>query len=86
MGELNVFPNPSSGPVTVDLELNDASSGKAIVQLSNQLNQLVYTEEVAYADGMMHTAIKEESLPDGLYMLQVIIGDRIMVKSMMIQH
>ncbi len=86
MGELNVFPNPSSGPVTVDLKLNDTSSGKAIIQISNQLNQLVYTEEVAYADGMMHTAIKEESLPDGLYMLQVIIGDQIMVKSMMIQH
>lgn len=86
MGELNVFPNPSSGPVTVDLKLNDTSSGKAIIQISSQLNQLVYTEEVAYADGMMHTAIKEESLPDGLYMLQVIIGDQIMVKSMMIQH
>ena len=86
MGELNVFPNPSSGPITVDLKLNDTSSGKAIIQISNQLNQLVYTEEVAYADGMMHTAIKEESLPDGLYMLQVIIGDQIMVKSMMIQH
>lgn len=86
MGELNVFPNPSSVPITVDLKLNDASSGKAIIQISNQLNQLVYTEEVAYADGMMHTAIKEESLPDGLYMLQVIIGDQIMVKSMMIQH
>lgn len=86
MGELNVFPNPSSVPITVDLKLNDASSGKAIIQISNQLNQLVYTEEVAYADGMMRTAIKEESLPDGLYMLQVIIGDQIMVKSMMIQH
>jgi len=83
----NCYPNPSSGSFTINLVMNEVSSGKALIQISNALNQIVYTEEVTFTDGQLISEINTPSeLKSGMYFLQVIVNDQVMVKTINLQR
>ena len=66
----------------------DADLGqKGIIQISNQLNQLVYVEEVSLNNGELTQVINTtHSMNTGMYIVQVIVGDQIFVKQLVVQQ
>ncbi len=60
-GEMNVFPNPSAGPVT--LSYRSERAGAVLVQISDALGQLRYSERLQASEGLNASRL---SLPAGL--------------------
>ncbi len=63
----NMYPNPTSGNLTIDWDQNPISSGEVIVM--NKLMQVVYSKNVSNINLL---SINLEHLPDDMYFVNVI--------------
>ncbi len=73
---VNVFPNPSTGVFTVDLNSNE----KTTIQIYNLMGKLVYAKETS----MISNAIDLSSLAQGVYSLKVVSEKSYGVKQIVI--
>ena len=84
---MNLFPNPTDGRFTINLNLHQDVSGTATVIIINAIGQVAYHNEVGIADGLL---TKEINLNDaegtGLYVVRIIYGERIFTKQLILQR
>jgi len=81
--DLNVFPNPSIGKFTV--ELNKENSGKNIeIAVVNSLGQEVYRTTSNFLNGREEIELSE-AVADGIYFVRVKDGENIFTKEMMLK-
>ncbi|MBX7139967.1 MAG: T9SS type A sorting domain-containing protein [Chitinophagales bacterium] len=76
--QLSVFPNPTDGKFVIELELRDAITGEATIEVINLLGQIMQSQKVAMVKGKLQQEIqfsKEEA--EGMYLVKVTIGDKI---------
>lgn len=76
--QLSVFPNPTDGKFVIELELRDAITGEATIEVINLLGQIMQSQKVAMVKGKLQQKIqfsKEEA--EGMYLVKVTIGDKI---------
>lgn len=74
---LKVYPNPNNGTFTIDLNMPIEQDIKIIVNIVNSLGQLVFNKEFATGKKYIQESIElDKSLPAGVYILQVIIGNK----------
>lgn len=78
--EINVYPNPSKGEFNIEMPV---TKSVVTVNLFNIAGALVYTSKGA-VNGVK--TIKLDELPDGLYHLQILCGDKKYRKSINIIH
>ncbi|HTA82765.1 MAG TPA: choice-of-anchor tandem repeat GloVer-containing protein [Bacteroidia bacterium] len=64
---LKIYPNPSNGQLFIELPV----SGPAILAITNELGQQVYSQPVEPEAGSNKVALNLESLPDGLYVAKI---------------
>lgn len=69
---LNVFPNPSDANVT--LELNSAQSGKLVINITDCLGRIVYSEEVVKNNTKFKHSLNLDGLEKGIYFVEVKSG------------
>ncbi len=67
---IQVFPNPNEGTFT--LSIRNAGSNKITLIMRNTAGQTVYTGEAMPLNGSITRIVNTESLPNGIYMLQII--------------
>ncbi len=67
--ELNVYPNPSSGLLFV--ELNSLNNESYSLQLINLTGQIVYHKDLSFSAGKNITTISTDAIEEGLYILQL---------------
>ena len=81
---LQVFPNPSSGKISVLVEME----GSADVSLSvmNMLGQQVLSTPSEQVWGRQRLEMDLGSLPEGAYLLRIVSGDRIVSKRIIKGH
>jgi len=71
--DLNVFPNPSTGNFTVEMNVQNTSN--VAIEIFTHLGQSIYRyEELNYLGELNHT-INLSHQPSGIYLLRVQIGD-----------
>ena len=75
----------SAGTLTVEMQLNDASSGPAIIIILNNMNQAVYSTNVHVTDGKLKEMLVPE-LSDGVYSIRIVVGNVTLSKSLVIKH
>ncbi len=80
---INIYPNPATSFVTV--ELQSASSQQVEINLLNMLGQIVYVSKTNTASGITRLNINSETLPRGVYLLQVKTANGIQVKKVELQ-
>jgi hypothetical protein len=70
-----VYPNPSKGQFTV--ELNGDNSSKANIMVTNMMGQIVTQKEVKLIDGKQTMTFNISNQAEGLYLLKVVTADEV---------
>ncbi|HEY2722451.1 MAG TPA: kelch repeat-containing protein, partial [Chitinophagaceae bacterium] len=82
---INIYPNPSDGWFVVDIAINNEVDGLVPIQVMNALGETVYVENGKIENGKMVKEIKLDAAP-GMYLLRVIIGNRVFSKQISLQE
>lgn len=76
---LKIYPNPNSGLFTLEINMAhiDEHSVQAMVEVLNAKGQMVFYKITTFNNGYVNEHIElENSLPPGIYFLQVTIGEK----------
>lgn len=71
--EVLVYPNPSSGQFTI--QLNAATSSKATIVVTNLVGQIVAQKEVKLLNGKQTMAFNISNQTEGMYLVKVVTAD-----------
>ena len=71
---INVYPNPNAGTFNVSFSLN--KSEKVNIKVVNNLGEIIYTQSNRKAKGSYNNTINLNSQPDGIYYIDVEVGER----------
>ena len=78
-GDVNVFPNPSNGEFTIDMEL--ISNSNVSFRVENLVGALVYETQSITIDGAHSEIISLGNVQTGVYFVTLQVGDNNLVKS-----
>lgn len=73
IGKLSVFPNPSTG--AFNIRFNSYVSAEAQISVINHLGQIVYISAISSLEGLVLANIDLSGQANGIYYLQVKLGD-----------
>lgn len=76
--EIMIFPNPTSGKITLQTKLSQNSDVRIIVY--NVLGELMYEQKLVSSQASFNLQIDLSTLRGGIYMLQVGRGETILRK------
>lgn len=82
---LQVFPNPTSDQVNVSFRLNGLGEDVDLV-VSDVLGRTVYTEAIKNVAGQYNRAINLAGQSNGMYLLQLRIGDQLVTRKVILQQ
>ena len=82
-GDVNVFPNPSNGEFTIDMEL--ISNSNVSFRVENLVGALVYETQSITIDGAHSETISLGNVPTGVYFVNIRVGDNNLVKKLIIE-
>jgi hypothetical protein len=79
LSAITVYPNPvSSQGISVEIANDNLQSSS--VTLTNSLGQIIYTQDISTSETHSQILIPSTSLPDGLYILRLNIGNKTAVR------
>jgi archaellum component FlaF (FlaF/FlaG flagellin family) len=79
--KFNIYPNPTQGLFTVDLELDQVSDVQ--IEIFNSIGQMVYSEAEERIDAKQY-AIDFIDKPAGLYQVRIRVNEEIITKTIMV--
>jgi parallel beta-helix repeat protein len=82
-GSINVYPNPSTGLFTVDLDLNEVMDIQMIV--TNVMGQVVSTKEINAANGVSSEQIDLSTEAAGVYYMSIVSNENELINKMLIK-
>lgn len=69
-GFVKIFPNPTNGLVTIQLQ--STKNAVSILQVTNLLGQVVKSSEIALSTGVTHVSLDMHELPNGTYLVSFV--------------
>ena len=82
--DINVFPNPTSGSITVSMELENKQD--VTFTLYDVLGQVIYTSDLKNQAGTINKPISLSLLSNGVYLLQVKVGNNVYERKVIKQY
>jgi len=82
-GGINVYPNPFTGSITVEMNLTQKESVEFI--LYNVMGQMVYEKNISEQGGLINQQIDLSLLSEGIYLLKVNEGNTYFTKKIIKQ-
>jgi thiol-disulfide isomerase/thioredoxin len=79
---LNIFPNPSNGNFT--LEMEDESSNQVMIEVYSLLGNKLWEKQITSQAGMNSTEISLNSFASGTYLLNITTNGKTIVKNIQI--
>ncbi len=76
---VNVYPNPSPGVFTVELNTANLENSEIKLDIINIVGQVVYSQNVSFINGK-EVLNMQDKLADGVYMLRITNGKNIVTK------
>jgi glycine rich protein/type IX secretion system substrate protein len=71
---LSLFPNPTSGTITLSGTVSTVSDNKVTIEVTDMLGHTLYTAAVAAQNGALHEQIVMDNVANGTYLLRVTTG------------
>jgi len=68
-GELKIYPNPSNGPIRLEVFSDEAQ--KAVLEVFNALGAIVYSREIFLGEKITISDIDLSELSEGMYHLRI---------------
>jgi hypothetical protein len=81
---LSVYPNPSDGQFMIDLSIPTDEDQVATIQLMNTIGQIIYEQKIAVINWGFPQEVQLMDVPDGLYMVKVVVNDKVSTKQLVI--
>ncbi|HYV93974.1 MAG TPA: M4 family metallopeptidase [Chitinophagales bacterium] len=81
---LTVYPNPTSGDVTISVDMTSTVDEEGAISVKNLLGQVAYSTTVLLQDGGNEFILHLSDLDSGIYLLELRVGERIYVTKVMI--
>lgn len=78
--EFTVYPNPTSGQLTLTLETMEEVNGPLTLKVYSLIGQEMMKENIMPFDGVKQMRLDLSSLPKGLYMIEISNGDKSRIK------
>ena len=78
--EFTIYPNPTSGAVTLTLETMEAVNGPMELKVYSLIGQEMMKETITPFSGVKKVQLDLSTLPKGLYMVEVSNGDKSRIK------
>jgi hypothetical protein len=73
--DIKIMPNPNKGAFTVKGAMNATGNQEVVIEVTNMLGQVVYTNKVATNNGVINEQIQlNSSLSNGMYILNMRSG------------
>lgn len=82
-GDVSVFPNPSKGEFTIDMNL--ITSSDITVRVENMLGAIVYESTPGIVHGAYSENITLGNAPAGMYFVRVLAGEQQLVKKIIVE-
>lgn len=83
LGSFEVFPNPATDLINIAFEIK-TSAPKSQLQISNNLGQMIYTQEIQTRNGLNVQTIPL-NMASGFYYLTLIAGNDFITKPLMVK-
>jgi trimeric autotransporter adhesin len=84
---ITLYPDPNSGTFTIKGSLNTILDQKVSLSVTNMLGQVVYENSLVVHNGVLNTRVSlQSSLPQGLYLLNIISGTQNELTKFVIQR
>jgi hypothetical protein len=84
---LSLFPNPASDHFTVNISIDDQTSGTAILSILNMLGQSVHEEKASVVNGGWIGEIDLKNVvADGMYLVRVKLNDAVFTERLELRH
>ena len=81
-----VYPNPTSGPFTIELRYPATRDEIATVEILNAIGQTIAHEETTASDGRLIKAISLKAAPAGVYTVQVRLDGKTFQSKLVYQY
>jgi hypothetical protein len=73
-----VYPNPTTGSVTLEFLSDFPSEGPAQIEIINAVGQAIHFSQVFFGDGKRTERVElDQSLADGIYILRLTLGEKV---------
>jgi hypothetical protein len=84
MTEVAIYPNPSNGE-TFQINLTNLTDSKVEMRILDNTGKMIFNNQFT-ADGSLNSVITlDQKLPNGIYLVQFVIGDHILTEKLMIE-
>jgi len=81
--EANIYPNPNNGDL-VNLNITGITSNEVYVRVLDSMGREVYTNRYS-VDGSLNTMVNfNQSLAQGVYMVEITAGDEVKTQRMIV--
>lgn len=84
--QMKVFPNPTTGLFTISFNMGTIAQEKVSLSMLNMLGQQVYSKQFSGSGAIRETVELDQSLPTGIYTLQVLVGNKMENTSVFLSH
>ncbi len=75
--QMKVYPNPTNGLFTIVLNMSTFREEKIKMRIVNVLGQEIYNKEIIAQDETIKEIVElDQSLPTGIYTLQIMMGNK----------
>jgi PKD repeat protein len=74
--QVSIYPNPSNGLFTLQLNNVSAAASKAQISITNVLGDVIYTSQEQITNNVLAKNIDMQNTPNGAYFMKVTIGDK----------
>ncbi len=82
-GDVSIYPNPSNGDFTIDMQVLAASN--VTIRVENMLGALVHETTPTIVEGVYSETIELGNVEAGVYFVEVTAGDNTLVKKLVIE-
>ncbi len=80
---IEIYPNPADGNFTLQLQSNSEES-TGILQVIDMMGRIVYEQKITAIKGVFQQEIQLNDAADGMYLVKVIVSDRVYTKQLVI--
>lgn len=82
---IEMFPNPAVNEVTLNISNIEEGTDKVLVDIFNAVGQLVQTEQLASDGNYVSTVVSLDGLSEGMYNVQITVGNSVTTERLIIQ-
>jgi parallel beta-helix repeat protein len=82
-GEVNIYPNPSNGDFTIDMQV--LASSNVTIRVVNTIGAVVFESTPTIVEGVYSEAISLGNVEGGVYFVEVLANDSKLIKKLVIE-